>query len=146
LDIPNEEMLGEFDIVLMEFGVLHYFTDLSTLFTLVHRRLGNKGRLLLTDFHPFARTWLSTYNLTQPTGNYFDASIKEGDVAFAKLLPEGERSGLNKVLVKGWTVGEIITAVGTAGLFIRAFEEIPSHADPRFPEYYTLVADKIHFE
>jgi 2-polyprenyl-3-methyl-5-hydroxy-6-metoxy-1,4-benzoquinol methylase len=146
LDIPNEETLGQFDIVLMEFGVLHYFTDLHAIFNVVRRRLGNNGRFILTDFHPFARAWLNTYNLPQPTGNYFDDRIKEGEVAFAKLLPEDERSELGKVLVRGWTVGEIITAISAAGLCIRTFEEIASKADPRFPEFYTLVADKLDVE
>ncbi|NHN29585.1 class I SAM-dependent methyltransferase [Paenibacillus agricola] len=146
LHIPNEETLGEFDIVLMEFGILHYFTDLSSIFSVVHRRLGKRGRFILTDFHPFARAWMNTYHLKQPTGNYFDDSIKEGEVAFAKLLPEEDRSDLGKVLVRGWTVGEIITAVGTAGLFIRIFEEIPSPTDPSFPEFYTLIADKMDME
>jgi 2-polyprenyl-3-methyl-5-hydroxy-6-metoxy-1,4-benzoquinol methylase len=41
LNIPNEETLGEFDIVLMEFGVLHYFTDLNSIFTVVRRRLAD---------------------------------------------------------------------------------------------------------
>ena len=94
----------------------------------------------------FARAWMNTYNLKQPTGNYFDNSIKEGEVAFAKLLPEEERSGLGKTLVRSWTVGEILTAIGTMGLFIRTFEEIPSSTDPRFPEFYTLIADNIDME
>ncbi|WP_233476405.1 hypothetical protein [Paenibacillus sonchi] len=38
---------------------------------------GKNGRFILTDFHPFARAWMNTYNLKQPTGNYFDDSIKE---------------------------------------------------------------------
>ncbi len=90
--------------------------------------------------------WMNTYNLKEPTGNYFDDSIKEGEVAFAKLLPEEERSGLGKTLVRSWTVGEILTAIGNMGLFIRTFEEIPSSTDPRFPEFYTLIADKIDIE
>ncbi|OAS20452.1 class I SAM-dependent methyltransferase [Paenibacillus oryzisoli] len=146
LDIPNEEKLGQFDIVLMEFGVLHYFTDLHAIFNVVHRRLGSMGRFILTDFHPFARAWLNTYNLPEPTGNYFDDRIKEGQVAFAKLLPEEERSELSKVLVRGWTVGEIITAISASGLCIRTFEELISKADPRFPEFYTLVADRLDVE
>lgn len=146
LNIPNEETLGEFDIVLMEFGILHYFTDLNSIFSVVRRRLGDNGRLILTDFHPFARAWMNTNNLKQPTGNYFDGSVSEGEVAFAKLLPEEERSELGKVLVRSWTVGDIVTAIGTAGLFIRIFEEIPSPADPRFPAFYTLIADKIDIE
>lgn len=142
LNIPNEEALGKFDAVLMEFGILHYFTDLSSIFSLVSRRLEANGRLMLTDFHPFARTWMKTTNLQHPSGIYFDDSIKEGDVAFAKLLPEEERSGLNKVLTKSWTLGEIISSVASEGLIIRTFEEIKNAQDPRFPEFYTLIADK----
>ena len=33
---------------------------------------------------------------------YFDDSIKVGEVAFAKLLPEEERSGLDETLVRSW--------------------------------------------
>ncbi|CAH1195894.1 hypothetical protein PAECIP111892_02123 [Paenibacillus auburnensis] len=142
LHIPDEEALGQFDIVLMEFGILHYFTDLNDIFALVSRRLGANGRLMLTDFHPFARTWRTTVNLQHPTGNYFDDTIQEGEIAFAKLLPEKERSGLGRVLTRGWTVGDIITAVASNGLYIRTFEEIPNAQDPSFPEFYTLIADK----
>lgn len=143
LNIPNEESLGEFDIVLMEFGILHYFTDLKSIFSVVRRRLGANGRFMLTDFHPFARAWMTTDNLKHPTGNYFDDIIHEDEVAFARLLPEEERSGLGKVLIRNWTVGEVLTALASEGLFIRTFEEIPNAEDPRFPEFYTLIADKI---
>lgn len=146
LHIPKEEMLGEYDIVLMEFGILHYFADLGSIFAVVRRKLRKNGRLILTDFHPFARAWMNTPNLTEPNGFYFDEQLKEGEVAFAKLLPENERSELGKVLVRSWTVGEIIAAIGAAGLFIRTFEEIASPANPRFPEFYTLVADKMDVE
>lgn len=141
LNIPAEEALGTFDIVLMEFGILHYFTDLSAIFSLVRRRLTAHGRLMLTDFHPFARAWMTTRNLQHPTGNYFDTALTEGEVAFAKLLPEEERSGLAQVVTRSWTVGDIITSVAAQGLFIRTFEEIKSAGDPRFPEFYTLIAD-----
>ncbi|ACT02194.1 class I SAM-dependent methyltransferase [Paenibacillus sp. JDR-2] len=143
LSIPDEEELGQFDIVLMEFGVLHYFSDLYAIFDVVRRRLRTNGRFLLTDFHPFARAWVTTGNLTEPSGNYFEKGIKEGEVAFAKLLPEEEREGLGKVLACSWTVGDILSAAGASGLFIRAFEEIPSSKSPNVPEFYTLVADKI---
>ncbi|REE68767.1 methyltransferase family protein [Paenibacillus taihuensis] len=138
LNIPNEERLGEFDIVLMEFGILHYFTDLSSIFAVVHRRLAPDGRYILTDFHPLARALTS--------GNYFDDRIKEGEVAFAKLLPEEERAETGKVLVRGWTIGEIISSIAATGLFIRTFEEIPSKANPSIPEFYTLIADHIGIE
>lgn len=143
LNIPDEDALGQFDIVLMEFGILHYFTDLHAIFDVVLRRLRPNGRFLLTDFHPFARAWANTYNLPEPSGNYFDRRVKEGDVAFAKLLPEEERKGLGKVLACSWTLGDILSAVGASGLYIRTFEEIQSSSNPNIPEFYTLVADKI---
>jgi SAM-dependent methyltransferase len=146
LRIPDEEALGEFDFALMEFGVLHYFADLNEIFAVVRRRLRSQGRYLLTDYHPFARAWARTTNLTAPDGDYFEDRAKEGDVAFSKLLPKEKREGLRQVLVRGWTVGEIVTAVGSAGLLLRAFEEIPGPTDPRIPEFYTLVADKFDSE
>ncbi|SFD65983.1 hypothetical protein SAMN05216378_0875 [Paenibacillus catalpae] len=109
----------------------------------VRRRLRPNGRFLLTDFHPFARAWANTYNLPEPSGNYFDRRVKEGDVAFAKLLPEEERKGLGKVLACSWTLGDILSAAGASGLYIRTFEEIQSSSNPNIPEFYTLVADKI---
>lgn len=143
MNIPGEEALGTFDVVLMEFGILHYFTDLNAVFALVRRRLKVNGRLLLTDFHPFARAWLTTKTLQHPTGNYFDDTLRESEVAFAKLLPEEERSGLGQVVVRSWTLGDILTSVASQGLYIRTFEEIKSAEHPGFPEFYTLVADAV---
>lgn len=142
LQIPNENRLGDFDIVLMEFGILHYFTDLNPVFSLVYRRLRAQGRLLLTDYHPFARGWMGAERLTEPTGDYFDDTVHEVEVAFAQLLPEADRSGVRTVRGRNWTVGGIVTAIAERGLFIRTFEEIPNQ-DPRYPEFYTVVADKI---
>jgi hypothetical protein len=34
------------------------------------------------------------------------------------------------------------TSVAAQGLFIRTFEEIKSTENPKFPEFYTLIADK----
>ncbi|MFD0713351.1 class I SAM-dependent methyltransferase [Paenibacillus sp. GCM10027626] len=143
LNIPDEETLGEYDFVLMEFGILHYFSNLSDIFAIVHRRLAAQGRFLLSDFHPFARAWLQTDNLKEPTGNYFDDSLREGPIAYTDLFPEEERTGLHNVLIRSWTVGDIITAIGQIGLFIRTFEEIPSAQNPKLPVFYTLVADKL---
>ncbi|MFD1676248.1 class I SAM-dependent methyltransferase [Alicyclobacillus fodiniaquatilis] len=146
LNIPNEDTLGTFDIVLMEFGILHYFMDLNSIFSVVNRRLKQGGRLILTDFHPFSRLLVSTRNLPNPSGIYFRDAIVEGEVAFAKLLPEEDRSGLGKVLIRSWTVGEILTSIASQGLFIRTFEEIRNSENPNLPEFYTLIADKMEVQ
>ncbi|QSO54222.1 class I SAM-dependent methyltransferase [Alicyclobacillus curvatus] len=144
LNIPNEDELGEFDIVLMEFGILHYFSDLNPLFSLVRRRLSSGGRLILTDFHPFSRKVLNNIDgnwQLKPDGNYFDNAIHEGGLAYVSLLPEKDRADLPNCLLRHWTAGEVITSVAAQGLFIRTFEEIAS-STKTIPEFYTIVADK----
>ena len=141
-NIPEEEQLGQYDIVLMEFGILHYFAELGPIFSTVSERLKPGGRLLLTDFHPFGRIWKSFRDRQSPD-DYFDKEFREGDVAFSQLLKEEERVGLSKVLIRSWTAGDVLGAVGAAGLFVRAFEELPASSAPGLPEFYTLVADKI---
>lgn len=69
LNIPAEMNLRNYDLVLMEFGILHYFSDLNPIFELINNLLKNNGRLILTDFHPFS----------SKGSNYFDANLVEGN-------------------------------------------------------------------
>ena len=143
VNIPDEESLGTFDIVLMETGILHYFGDLGALFAVVHRRLAAGGRFVLNDFHPLRRVLTNLDNPTNPWGHYFNDTVLEGEVAFAHLVPEEDRPGLPHVLIRSWTVGDIVTAVASTGLSVRAFEEWPNTESPPTPEFFTLVADKV---
>ncbi len=146
LNIPIEEQLGNFDIVLMEFGILHYFSDLKLIFTVVARILKPNGRFILTDFHPFAHKLLSdTGNgiVLRENGDYFDTELREDDIAYTSFIPEHNRSELHKVLLRKWTFGEMLTAIAEQGLYLRILEEEPHPQNNKFPAYYTLVADKI---
>jgi SAM-dependent methyltransferase len=146
LNIPNEEDLRDFDIVLMEFGILHYFSDLNLIFSIVTRMLKTNGRFILTDFHPFASKLLndSGNNITlKPEANYFQSSLVEDTIAFNGFLPEDERTSLPKVLLRKWTLGEILTALAGEGMYLRSLEEEPNPQHKNFPAFYTVVADKI---
>ena len=46
----------------------------------------------------------------------FENTIIEGKATLAKLLPEEERDRLGKVLVRSWTLGEMIAGVANAEL------------------------------
>ncbi len=146
LNIPHEEQLRDFDILLMEFGILHYFSDLEQLFALVARLLKPGGRYILTDFHPVATKLLtetSTGMALQPEADYFRSELLEGNLSYTGFLPEEDRDRLPKVLLRKWRVGEILTALANQGFCLRAFEEEPNMNDKRFPAFFTLVADKI---
>lgn len=153
LHLPEEELSGSYDIVFMEFGIVHYFIDLLPLMQVVRKLLQEGGRFVLQDFHPVSTKLISSRGTTaairkhKVTGDYFDTSLKETDVAYSKYLPTEAQASLKKVQLRQWTVGEIVTAVAQAGLFIRELVEEPNRSsdvfDKGIPKSFTLVADKV---
>lgn len=153
LELPDEELSGDYDLVLMEFGILHYFTDLAPLMAVVKSLLKQGGRFVLQDFHPVTTKLITSKGTTanirkhKVTGNYFDTSVKEVEVAYKKFLPEEERAELPMVKQRYWTLGEIVTAVARTGLMIRELAEEPNQSSDVFdmgiPKSFTLVADKL---
>jgi SAM-dependent methyltransferase len=146
--LKSSERLGaeSADIVLMELGVLHYFIDLVPLADVINTLLKVGGTFILHEFHPVSTKLItSTGKKHKVTGNYFDPSIKEGNVAFTKHMPTEEQSSLTKVYQRHWTLGEIITSFAKANLYVEVVEEEPNHKlhDIGLPKTFTLVARKI---
>lgn len=153
LELPSKELTGDYDLVIMEFGILHYFLDLAPLAATIARLLRPGGRLVLQDFHPVSTKLISSKGTTanirkhKVTGDYFDASLEETDVAYAKFVPESAQPQLHKVKLRKWTLGEIVTGIAGAGLFVRLLEEEPNASsdvfDKGIPKTFTLVAEKL---
>jgi len=143
--LPENEMLGEFDYVLMELGVLHYFITLEPLMELIKGMLAPEGRFILHEFHPIS-TKLITSNgkKHKVTGNYFAPELTYQNVAFSKHLPGGVQEELIQTVHRKWTIGELITSVSASGLRVEVLEEEPNHKlhDIGLPKTYTLVAEK----
>lgn len=151
--IPEEEIKNNYDIVFMEFGILHYFKDLSPLFSLVEKLLCKNGRLVLQDFHPVSTKLITSKGTTakirkhKVTGNYFDTSLEEKEVSHSKFLNIDEKDPVvHKVLLRNWTLGEIVTAIASEGLFIKILDELPNQSsdvfDQGIPKTFTIVAEK----
>lgn len=153
LKIPNEYINPEYDYVFSEFGILHYFIDLHPFINVIKNLLKPGGKLILQDFHPVSTKLISSRGSTAKVrkhkvdGDYFDTSLEETDVAFSKYLPEDMQSNLKKVLLRKWTLGEIVTSVADAGLFIKLLEEEPNLSsdvfDKGIPKSFTLIAEKL---
>lgn len=149
LDITKEELTGDYDIVFAEIGILHYFTDLTPFFTNVYGLLKPNGRFILRDFHPVSNKLISSRGSTakvrkhKVTGDYFDTSLVESDISFAKYIPELETE---KVLLRKWNLGEIITAVAKCNLIIESLDEESNLSceqyDKGIPKTFTLTAKK----
>ncbi|HII4441489.1 TPA: class I SAM-dependent methyltransferase [Clostridium perfringens] len=149
LKMPKEVMSGDYDIVFAEMGILHYFSDLSPFMNVIHGLLKDGGKAVLRDFHPVSTKLITSRGSTakvrkhKVTGDYFDTSLEEKEVAYSKYLEEGE---VEKVFLRKWNLGEIVTAVANTGLKIESLTEEPNLSsdvfDKGIPKTFTIVARK----
>ncbi|GAC1372126.1 MAG: hypothetical protein NVSMB44_39740 [Ktedonobacteraceae bacterium] len=146
LTLPDAELNASYDLVFMELGVLHYFVDLEPLAGVIAALLRPSGRLVLQDFHPVSAKLISSKGKRHKVeGNYFDKSLTMTNVAFSKHLPGNQLNATPQVYLRKWTLGEVVTAVAQAGLFIRHLIEEPNSKidDLGLPKTFTLVAEKL---
>lgn len=151
LKLP-EDLKGMYDIVFAELGILHYFTDLKPFMHTAYILLRKGGRFILRDFHPVSTKLISSRGSTSKvrkhkvTGDYFDTSLEEKEVAYSKFLIKDNTYKPLKVLLRKWTLGEIVTAVAAEDFIIKVLEEEPNLSsdvfDKGIPKTFTLVADK----
>lgn len=149
LELELGDMRNRFDLVYLEGGILHYFSDLSIVAGKVHALLKWGGKLVLNDFHPF-RKLLNIPDIyawegkqLEISGDYFDSELKPGSVAHRKFFTSEEQTAFPNCLVRYWTMGEIITAFAKTGLVIERLEEEPHRGGySNIPGEFTLVAAK----
>lgn len=152
LDIPEQERKPQYDIVFAELGIVHYFSDLGPFFKAAVELLKSGGRFILRDFHPVSTKLISSRGSTAKVrkhkvdGDYFDESLEEKTVSYAKYLPSGMTTETKTVYWRRWTLGEVVTAIVDAGLTIKLLREEPNLSsevfDKGIPKTYTIVADK----
>ncbi|MEI5909551.1 methyltransferase domain-containing protein [Bacillus spongiae] len=155
LTIPRDQQLVNFDYVLLELGVLHYFVELQPLFQFVCNALKEGGTFILRDYHPMVSKLMRVEeNKMVASGNYFESNIVDEKVAYHFLLSEDEGALLEKqVKLRRWTLGEVVTELSKAGMKIELLEEesgnrwaLPVHspegAENQLPALYTLIAQK----
>lgn len=152
LRLPAAERTGDYDLAFMEFGILHYFVELEPLFGLAAELLRPGGRMVLQDFHPVSTKLISSRGTTarirkhKVDGDYFETSVEEVEVAYSKFLPKEAQGDPIKVKQRKWTLGETVTAVAAAGLFVELLREEPNqsseHYDRGIPKSFTILARK----
>ncbi|WP_106769906.1 class I SAM-dependent methyltransferase [Paenibacillus faecalis] len=150
LQLPVEILTGDFDIVFMEHGILHYFLNLNALFQVVTTLLQLGGVLVLQDFHPVTTKLISSRGTTanirkhKITGDYFNTSLEEKEISFSKFMND-RNNNVQKVLLRNWTLGEIVTSIARNRLYIRLLEELPNQSsdvfDKGIPKSFIILAE-----
>lgn len=134
---------GEFDVIVMELGILHYFLDLHPLFKVVSRLLKTGGTFVLQDFHPISTKLITSKGKKHKVdGNYFDPTIHKTVVAYEKHLTNEKEDSV--VLQRKWTLGEILTSMADEDLIIKQVSEEPNIKlhDRGIPKIFTVKATK----
>ncbi|MBS4220310.1 class I SAM-dependent methyltransferase [Bacillus sp. FJAT-49711] len=143
-DIPIKEMKSQFDIVFMEFGILHYFSDLEKLGQIIVALLKENGKLILRDFHPFSK--IVQVNEKEGTlilkEGYFNETLHFNPVAYEGFFPEEEQKTLPKTYLRKWTFSDIITSFAQQGFIIKKMYEEPDKGNQFIPANYMIVAIK----
>ena len=150
IDLPEEELTGDYDIAFAEIGILHYFTDLHPLFTTAYCLLKKGGTFVLRDFHPVSNKLITSRGTTakirkhKVTGDYFSKELVESEISFAKYMPDAPTQ---KVYLRKWNLGEIITAIADVGFHIESLDEEPNMSceqyDKGIPKTFTLKVTKL---
>lgn len=153
LELHKYNLNNTYDIVFAEMGIIHYFLDLKPFMSLVSNLLAPNGIFVLRDFHPVSTKLITSRGSTakvrkhKVTGDYFDTTLEEKDAAYSKYLVSD--SSPQKVLLRKWNLGEIITAAAESGLMIKSLDEEPNlsceNFDKGIPKTFTLVAEKRYF-
>jgi len=147
-ELDRSDLNGTFDIVYLEGGILHYFSDLARFAQIAAELLKTGGRLILNDFHPLRRMLRSREDGTIAVdGDYFDRELREGTVAYRNEFPDGDQDDFPPVLIRSWTLGDIVTGIAGAGLVVERLTEEPGYdGQPTVPGLFTLIAHKYPLE
>lgn len=137
-DIDLKKYGEAFDILYLEGGILHYFADINKFLYILYNLVKKGGRLILSDFHPL-RKCLTTNSVQF---NYFDNDLHNGDVAYKHFFPEEEHHDFPDVLIKSYTLSDIINSVITAGFTLQKFEEHHGWKGENIPWEFTIIAEK----
>ena len=131
-DAGREE---SYDVAYMEGGILHYFGDIADMFRRTHRMLRRGGRLVLDDFHPYRKL---TRDFSTG-GDYFDSGLHEGPVPYAQFVKGADPNTMPQCLLRYWTIGEIVTAIASAGFHIEEMTERSRQGNPKVPNDYVIL-------
>ncbi len=140
-DIDTEKYNDYFDVIYLEGGVLHYFNNIEKLMDLLSKLLRYDGKMILSDFHPI-RKIMDTQIAERTMGDYFETELHRDDIAYKKYY-DTEREAFPDVVLRYYTLSEIINSILKAEFAIHKFNEHPDHINKKIPGEFTIIAKRL---
>lgn len=138
-DIDLKKYKNYFDILYLEGGVLHYFNVIDKLMTILFSILKSGGKMVLSDYHPLKRCIGADFKYIP---KYFNEKLHSGDLAYKQYFDKKEQSDFPDVLIKSYTLSEIINSVIKSGYNFKKFDEHRGWNNENIPWEFTILATK----
>lgn len=140
LELDLKPYREQFDVAVLELGVVYYFPALEPFVGVLHALLEPGGRLVLNDFHPVRRKLFDSRGERLTSGDYFANGLKDEPVAYTQFLSETD---LPSCRIKQHTLGDVVTAFAETGFRVEGLHEYPDWDEPTLPGTFTLVARRL---
>jgi SAM-dependent methyltransferase len=134
-DIPEDLRTGDFDLVYSGFGMLSEIDSVDAWAASLASALAQGGRLVMYDEHPLAYVvGAGGPGVLAVTSSYFgvlgDDEVLEDEDQASAAQAAGPDATEGEGNVLGWTLGDIVTALGDSGLATVQLREL--YRSPRF--------------
>ncbi len=130
--LPAELQNNSFDYVYTGRGVLVWLPDLTAWGRVIAATLKSGGQFVLFDEHPLATCLSSNDGKLVIESDYFGRNRPELSSGW-RHFQGGEQAVEEKVEFL-WPLGDIVTALAQAGLYIERLEEYPAESGWRFDD------------
>lgn len=130
--LPPDLAGGRFDLVYAATGVLVWIPDVDRWAAVIAGALAPGSRFLLFEAHPVEMCLWGVDGRVEITEDYFDTGRPLESVGWSHF--EGAEDAREPSVEFGWTLGQVITALATAGLRIERLDEYPTDSEWRFGE------------
>jgi hypothetical protein len=97
--------------------------------------------MILSDFHPI-RKIMDTQIAERTLGDYFETELHRDDIAYKKYY-NTKREAFPDVVLRYYTLSEIINSILKTDFAIHKFNEHPDHINNKIPGEFTIIANKI---
>jgi SAM-dependent methyltransferase len=129
-NLPDDLMRQDFDLVYLSLGIMVWLPDLNGWAQACARCLKPGGRLILYEEHPVAIILSEIDGHMHIDGDYFSRSKPAIEYGWGHF--QGGDAAIEEKYEFSWPLGDIITALAQAGLFVVHLEEFPSSQAWRF--------------